>query len=163
MKHTNINTFIVQAIQFLPILVLLFEMLDPAPALAFSNQVTGPDLIFIQTVSNISDLGTRIPLKKGLLLRITASAYTSSSELTDSSPYTTASGTRTRYGIIATNILPMFTKVKIGSEVFTVEDRMNSRYDQSLFLDIWLPTEQAAINFGVRTIDAQIVALPGNN
>ena len=163
MKQTNIHTIVVQLVQFIPITILAFEMLYPAPALAFSNQVAGPGLIFIQTINNVSDLGTTIPLKKGLLLRVKASAYTSDPSMTDASPTITASGTTARHGVIATNILPLFTKLKIGSEVFTVEDRMNSRYDQAMFLDIWMPTKQDALNFGIQTIDAQIESLPGNN
>ena len=161
MKQTNINTLVVQSLQFLPILVLVYEMIYPAPALAFSNQLAGQGLVFTQTLNNASDLGKTIPLREGLILRVTASAYTSDPDLTDASPFITASGTRTRYGIIATNILPIGTRVRIGSEVFTVEDRMNSRYDQSLFLDIWMPTRQEAVSFGVQTISAQIESLPG--
>ncbi len=163
MKQTNINTFIVQIAQFLPILILVFEMIDPAPALAFSNQLSGSKLLFNQAVTESSDLETRIPLTTGLMLRVTASAYTSDPGLTDASPSTTASGTHARYGIIATNILPLFTTVRIGSEVFTVEDRMNSRYDHSMSIDIWMPTVQEATSFGIRTMDIEIQSLPGKN
>ena len=39
------------------------------------------------------------------------------------------------------------TKVKIMGKIYTVADRMNSRYNCNYF-DIWMPTKQQAIEFG---------------
>ncbi len=59
----------------------------------------------------------------------------------DSSPFITASGLKTTYGIIAMNTLPLGTKVRIkelGNQVFLVADRLNSRYKTNI-VDLWLP------------------------
>jgi 3D (Asp-Asp-Asp) domain-containing protein len=90
----------------------------------------------------------------------TAVAYTSSVNETDADPFTTAAGTQTRWGIIATNVLPMGTKVKIsgfGDQVFVVEDRMNARYNGTNTLDIWHPTKTEAYQWGRRQVEIEIV------
>ena len=91
-------------------------------------------------------------------LRITA--YSSSVDETDSTPFITASGMRVRDGIVATNLLPFGTKVEIpslfGNKVFTVEDRMAKRLKN--VLDIWMPSKTAAIDFGVHYADIVIAA-----
>ena len=91
------------------------------------------------------------------LLTLTITAYSSSPDETDSTPFITASGSRTRDGVVATNVLPFGTKVKIpelfGDKVFTVEDRMNRRYTERL--DIWFPSKYQAKKFGKQL--AQIV------
>lgn len=86
-------------------------------------------------------------------------AYSSTPDQTDSTPFITASGTRTRDGVVAANFLPIGTKVRIptvyGDKIFVVEDRMNSRYWQRL--DIWMETRQEALQFGVRTLPIEII------
>ena len=60
---------------------------------------------------------------------VVATAYNSLVGQTDDSPWTTASGTRCRSGVIASNHLPIGTKVMIegfGDKIFTVEDRMTT-------------------------------------
>lgn len=88
-------------------------------------------------------------------------AYSSTPEETDDTPFITASGTHVRDGIVATNELPMGTKVKIpalyGDKIFTVEDRMHERMKNKV--DIWMPTKGAAIRFGIKK--AEIVVLAG--
>src|SRR3989344_1966573 len=63
---------------------------------------------------------------------VAASAYSSTPDQTDDSPFITAWNTRVRDGIIAANFLPFGTKIKIpdayGDKIFIVEDRMNRRY-----------------------------------
>jgi len=86
-------------------------------------------------------------------------AYSSTPDQTDSSPFITANGTRVREGIIAANFLPFGTKVKIpsmfGDRVFVVQDRMNARYWHRV--DIWMPTRAQALQFGVRTLQIEII------
>lgn len=88
-------------------------------------------------------------------------AYTSSPEETDSTPYTTAYLTQVREGIVATNMLPFGTKIRIpevfGERVFTVEDKMHRRKQN--FVDIWMPDKQMAKEFGINS--ATIVVLEG--
>lgn len=78
-------------------------------------------------------------------------AYSSTPEETDDTPFITASGTTVRNGIIATNLLPFGTKIQIpelfGERVFIVEDRMHRR--KTNHVDIWMPTKSAAKIFGI--------------
>jgi len=89
-----------------------------------------------------------------------ATAYTSAPEETDDTPFTTASGSRTRDGVLATNFLPFGTKVRIPEydpdKVFTVEDRMHPR--KVGFVDLWMETKQDAFNFGKRRIMIEVIA-----
>ncbi len=86
-------------------------------------------------------------------------AYSSTPDQTDSTPYTTASGTRTRHGVVAANFLPIGTKLRIpdhfGDQVFVVEDRMNSRYWKKV--DVWMPTRAQALRFGARHEEIEII------
>ena len=64
-------------------------------------------------------------------IKMTITAYSSTPEQTDSTPFVTASGSMVRDGIVANNLLSFGTKVKIpelyGDKVFVVEDRMHSK------------------------------------
>lgn len=92
------------------------------------------------------------------VMTVRASAYSSTPDQTDASPFITAKGTRVRDGIIAANFLPFNTLVKIpelyGDKVFVVEDRMNPRYTNTI--DIWFPDRQSAIQFGRKTVKIEI-------
>ncbi len=74
-------------------------------------------------------------------------------------PMITASGTRSREGIVATNFLPFGTKIRIpsifGDRIFTVEDRMSSRFTNTI--DVLVKTQQEAINFGTKRAYIEIV------
>ena len=91
---------------------------------------------------------------------VSASAYSSSVDETDSTPFITAAGTYTRDGIIAANFLPMGTAIKIpaiyGNKIFVVEDRMNSRYQNNV--DVWFSSKELAKQFGRKTIKIEIVS-----
>lgn len=91
---------------------------------------------------------------------VTVTAYSSTVEQCDSNPFVTASGTRVRDGIIATNLLAFGTKVKFpslyGDKIFTVEDRMSQRFTNRA--DIWFESTQQAKQFGVRQLEMIIVS-----
>ena len=84
-----------------------------------------------------------------LSMRITA--YASVPDETDDTPFITADGATVHDGIVASNILPFGTKIRIpalfGSKIFTVEDRTSRRIKNTI--DIWMPTVSAAVYFGV--------------
>lgn len=90
---------------------------------------------------------------------VTITAYSSSVDETDASPFITASGAYVRDGIIAANFLKIGTQVKIpalyGDKIFVVEDRM-AAYNYGK-VDIWMPSKGEAIQFGVKR--AEIVVL----
>lgn len=111
--------------------------------------------IFISTSQPAS-----YPFKPGAVLGVTSTAYSSTVGETDSSPFTTASGTTTRPGVMAANFLPIGTKVKIGNNIYTIEDRMNARYNDTYRIDIWMTSAAAARSHGVRPQIIEIVSLP---
>jgi 3D (Asp-Asp-Asp) domain-containing protein len=92
-----------------------------------------------------------------MYMRITA--YSSSPDETDSTPYITAMGTEVHDGIVATNILPFGTKIEIpslfGDKIFTVEDRMNRRMKD--VMDIWMPSKSKALRFGANYANIVII------
>ena len=93
-----------------------------------------------------------------------ATAYSSHVAQTDSTPNITATGTRTRPGVIALSrdllkVFPYGTRVTIqdlsgrynfSGRVFIVEDTMAARKTNSV--DVWMPSYSQAINFGARQV-----------
>ena len=92
-------------------------------------------------------------------MMVSATAYSSTPDQTDSTPFITALGTTVRDGIIAANFLPFGTKIKIpeiyGDKIFVVEDRMNRRYWHTI--DVWFPDRQSALEFGFKKVKIQIL------
>lgn len=138
-QKTKINTLVVQYIEALLLGAVLLVNAYPAPALAFANQIQGP-----------------ARFQHGKLIEVTAHAYSSTEGQTDASPFITAAGTTVRYGVVAANFVPLHTKILIGNKVFVVEDRMNERYDNVPIIDIWMPSVEAALVFGSRTLLIEI-------
>ncbi|MFH1401431.1 MAG: hypothetical protein ABIG40_00460 [Parcubacteria group bacterium] len=94
------------------------------------------------------------------IMKAIITAYSSTPEETDSTPFITAAGTPVRDGIVANNLLPFGAKIKIpdlyGDKIFVVEDRMNRRKGSNQF-DIWFESKLAAKNFGVKTTYIEIL------
>jgi 3D (Asp-Asp-Asp) domain-containing protein len=112
-----------------------------------------------QEVENFAELVLEKSVTKHAKV-VTVTAYSSTVDQCDSSPFITASGSRVRDGIIATNALSFGTKVKFpsvfGDKVFVVEDRMNARYSDRA--DIWFETREEAKQFGVKRLEMVIVS-----
>jgi len=100
------------------------------------------------------------PKTKVKTFLVSASAYSSTPDQTDSTPFITAKGTYVRDGIVAANFLPFGTAIKIpeiyGDKIFIVEDRMNKRYWHNV--DIWFSSREAAKQFGRKTVTIEIVS-----
>lgn len=90
--------------------------------------------------------------------RVLVTAYSSTLDQTDASPFITARGTLVRDGIIAANFLPFGAKVRFPKiwphKVFTVEDRMHSRFSNRV--DIWFATREEALAFGLKITELEI-------
>jgi len=101
-----------------------------------------------------------IELPKSYLINVETTAYSSTVDQTDSTPFITASGTTVRDGIVACNFLPFGTKIKFpeiyGDKIFIVEDRMNSRYTNNR-IDIWFQTREESIDFGIKMLKVEIL------
>ena len=98
-------------------------------------------------------------LASKFLMQVTA--YSSSVDETDSTPHVTASGTRTRDGVVASNVFPIGTQVKIpdlfGEKILVVEDRMHGRFSDRI--DIWMPSKWQALRFGKKQAEVEIIEL----
>lgn len=121
-------------------------------ALALMNSVSSP----IGSTAPVAPVKAPEPVK----MTVIATAYTARPEETDSTPWLTAAGTRTREGVIAANWLPFGTKVKIDGKIYTVEDRMNSRYTAAFpaRIDIVFNSIEKARKFGKQKMEIEIVA-----
>lgn len=90
---------------------------------------------------------------------VQVTAYSSTPDQTDSSPFITANGTHVHDGTLACNFLPFGTKVKFpeysGDKIYIVEDRMNKRFSNRM--DIWFASRSAALQFGRQTLEYVVV------
>ena len=111
------------------------------------------------------DAGYTIRSNDNVMVVVTG--YSSSVYETDSTPFTTASNTRTRDGILALSrdLLRRYTpgapfgfgdRVHVsGLGEFIVEDSMNQRWNNRI--DIWFPSRLEALRFGVREVYLQTI------
>jgi 3D (Asp-Asp-Asp) domain-containing protein len=95
-------------------------------------------------------------------IKVIITAYSSTTWQTDDTPFETASGLTVKDGIVANNLLPFGTEIKIpelyGDKVFTVEDRMHSRKG-NYHVDIWFPTLEQAQKFGVKEAYIEVLSI----
>ncbi len=126
----------------------------------------------------LATLGAFAEAPRVLILK--ATAYTSSPRETDHTPFITATGARTRLGILAVSRDLLQSELPYGSLVrlydlgrwrdgkgagafdplfkgllFVVEDTMNKRKRQQI--DIWMPDRTLALKFGVRRVKLVVV------
>ena len=125
---------------------------------------TSPDiavsgLLTIQENSFLANSPLPLP-QVAQTIKMMATAYSSTPEQTDNDPFITAAGTWVRDGIVANNLLPFGTRVRIpelyGDKIFVVEDRMN-RKKGAYHVDIWFPSYWEAKSFGAKIISVEIL------
>ena len=91
---------------------------------------------------------------------VIVTAYSSTVFETDDDPFITASGRYVRDGIIANNLLPFGTRVRLpeiyGNRIFVVEDRMNSKKSDYHF-DIWFADRSDALIFGAKKTYVEVL------
>lgn len=141
------------------IFVINFNILNPKswdasnPEEAISGVLTAED----NTLLAISPLPEPKVKSK---VKVIITAYSSTVWQTDDDPFITASGTFVRDGIVANNLLPFGTRIRIpdiyGDKIFTVEDRMNRRKGEYHF-DIWFPNYWEAKSFGAKNTYIEIL------
>lgn len=90
---------------------------------------------------------------------VAMTAYSSTPDQTDSTPFITAWNTHVRDGIVAANFLSFGTAIKIpdlfGDKIFIVEDRMNKRYTERV--DVWFPDRESALQFGLKRARIEVI------
>ena len=93
-------------------------------------------------------------------VKMIITAYSSTPDQTDDTPFITASGKHVASNIVANNMLPFGTKIRIpelyGDKIFVVEDRMHTRKGNYM-ADIWMPEYSQAKNFGVKVTEIEVV------
>lgn len=170
-------------LQLFPLAAFLFVSCVPNQSLAFAELVEQPrePLLFERNTdlagmaimgidafpehSYHSSVLSQVPiatmdLAPGATIRAVATAYSSTPGQTDANPYCTASGTIVHSGTLAANFLPLGSVVRVNGIQYTVEDRLSSRYNDKFIVDVWQPTLDDALQFGVRFVDLEVVALP---
>jgi 3D (Asp-Asp-Asp) domain-containing protein len=118
-----------------------------------------PQISYSFTKTETKTLSEDKKAPKVLSVDVWLTAYSSSPDETDDTPFITASGERVRDGIVATNFLPMNSTIQIpeifGDKVFIVKDRMHHR--KTNFVDIWMPSKEEALEFGI--YETQIIVI----
>lgn len=144
--------------------VLLMQTMFPFAAKAVKTEILPNDKEKVLTIME-SPTGKLFHLTKGdkrpnKLVPTVLTAYSSTPDQTDDSPFIAASGKRVYDGMVAANWLPMGTKIKIpslyGEKIFTVDDRMNARYGYGR-MDIWMDAPRAQVKkFGVKRATVEV-------
>lgn len=93
------------------------------------------------------------------IVKTLITAYSSTVDQTDDTPFITASGSYVRPGIVAANFLPFGATIRIpgifGNQIFVVEDRLHEKNSDQI--DIWMTTEKEALEFGVKISEIEIL------
>lgn len=149
-------------VHFAVILAILADLLFPK-ATAADSLVPSFTAMASETVLEVAAIkpahlaraSDKEPVK---VIYVTVTAYSSTPDQTDDSPFITANGTWVHDGTLAANFLRFGTKVRLpdysGDKVYVVEDRMNQRYTYRA--DIWMESREAAKQFGVKYLKMEI-------
>jgi 3D (Asp-Asp-Asp) domain-containing protein len=90
-------------------------------------------------------------------IKAQVTAYTSSPDETWGDPYITASGMRTGHGVAACpERLKFGTVIEIAGQKYTCLDRMNARYRDGDYFDIWMPEKHLAYEWGRRNLEIKV-------
>ncbi len=139
----------------------------------------------VEVLAEANTLAPEAPVLAGPIatptLVVRATAYNSLESQTNSQPFITATGARTRWGVVAVSRdllgfdLPYGSLVRLtdlgnyhngrgagayqslldGTEVFVVEDTMHPRKTNQL--DVWFADYASAVNWGVRRVGIEVV------
>lgn len=119
-----------------------------------------PDVLYTiqgNSILPVSNPSFAAPAQK---IKMMVTAYSSTIWETDDNPFVTASGEKVKDGIVANNLLPFGTEIRIpelyGNKIFVVEDRMNWK-KSNYHVDIWLPDHFQAENFGAKITYVEIL------
>lgn len=92
------------------------------------------------------------------VMYVTVTAYSSTPDQTDDTPFIAASGKHVFDGMVAANFLRLGTRVRFpdyfGNKSFFVEDRMHERFSDRM--DVWMETREEALEFGIRRLKVEI-------
>lgn len=145
-----------KAVMLFAAAVLTFNL--PVQAISFINQPEEDNQNLLMVSGEDSILSINMPLISKTQ-KVVITAYSSTFDQTDSTPFITASNTRVHDGVAASNFLAFGTKIKIpalfGDKEFIVEDRMAQKHSDKI--DIWFPERGQAKKFGIK--EAEVIIL----
>jgi len=152
---------IVLSVGFLSPLAGLIVEGSPSTVVSSSEQeIFSTDQEFYNNSNNTFFTTVNSPQDSIKTRTITATAYSSTPDQTDDSPFITASGAWVYDGVIASNFLPFGTKVRFPElfrdKIFTVDDKMHERFTDTR-VDIWFPDRELAEEFGVKETIMEIL------
>ncbi len=160
------NTTRKYSMQLLACLVLAGLMADATTKAGKAEMTLAGDVLvrqaFAAEVASAPTEDALIPAAdvsgKRIYKNVPVTAYSSTPDQTDDSPFITASGSHVRDGVFAANFLPIGTRLKIpevyGDKIFIVEDRMNARYH--IHGDIWMETREQAKKWGIKYVTLEV-------
>lgn len=162
------------AVLILPFFIISLVVVEPLVSKSSTDSVTensesSPinNQIQIQTTELLAQNYPRVTIsseynpetQEPRVIKTLITAYSSSPEETDSTPFITASGNYVHHGVVAANFLPFGTRVRMpkifGDKVFIVEDRLRSDYNDRI--DVWFPTKEGALRFGQQISEIEIL------
>ena len=147
-------------IKILLILAIIIPVFLPFPSEL--GQADTHKIYTKMSYSNSSSFSSAINRKERAkkIIKVRVTAYSSTYDQCDSSPFITASGTHVHDGTLAANCLPFGAKVRLpnyfGNKIFTVEDRLAPRLGCST-VDIWFPDRASALQFGSTYTTIEII------
>jgi len=164
MTFDNKLKFFQEKIALLVLIILVLEFSLPHKLLAIeltndNSNSLGPVALKLSDTNPDNDMDIPFFTKEPRLVRyITITAYSSTIDQCDDTPFITANGKTVYDGLVAANFLKFGTQVKIpeyfGEKVFTVNDRMNVKHSDRI--DVWMPTREQAVQFGARYLKVEI-------
>lgn len=163
-KKTKILLFFPSIFLVLVGIFMEFSPLFPSEAQEWKNEFFEENLTQIPIFQGNTLFAFSNPHNPSLpspeIMWVIVTAYSSTPCQTDDDPHITAAGTLVRWGIVANNLLPFGTKIKIpelfGDEIFVVEDRMHWRKGNYM-VDVWFPDYWSALNFGAKRTYIEIL------
>jgi 3D (Asp-Asp-Asp) domain-containing protein len=144
---------------FFSLIGIAFEF--PLEAENFNILPKEPEKIVISEGNSIFGISSpNNPEKEPIRIFAIVTAYSSTPWETDEDPHITASGKIVRDGIVANNLFPFGTKIKIpeifGDKIFVVEDRMSFEKSNYQF-DVWFEDYFEALKFGAKKTYVEII------
>ena len=137
----------------------LYSVIGPSKDIFNLDTVSSFVIVQNNTLSSLSNPANPPP-KVVKELPVIITAYSSTVSQTDDTPFITASGSYVRDGIVANNLLPFGTKIRIpevyGDKIFVVEDRMN-RKKGYYHIDVWLSDYWQAKSFGAKRTTIEVL------
>ena len=114
----------------------------------------------LATIKGVALVSANLPLiGVSRVYETIVTAYSSSVDETDDTPFLTASGEYVRDGIVAANFLPFGTRIRIpevfGNKIFIVKDRMAAKHAEKV--DIWFETKDRAKTFGKKKLNVEVL------